>query len=79
MANLPIVDGHQHFWDLTRNDLPWLRNEPLIPFRYGDYSAIRRNYLPEDYRRGPWYVDLVNEGLFWFSSRGTVPAEVSFR
>lgn len=23
----------------------------MIPFRYGDYSSIRRNYLPADYRR----------------------------
>src|SRR5262249_8750197 len=24
---------------------------PLIPFRYGDYSAICRPYLPDDYKR----------------------------
>jgi predicted TIM-barrel fold metal-dependent hydrolase len=23
----------------------------MIPFRYGNYAAIRKNYLPEDYRR----------------------------
>jgi hypothetical protein len=44
---IPIVDARQHFWDLEANYLPWLRDEPLIPFRYGDYTAIRRNYLPE--------------------------------
>lgn len=49
-AALPIVDAHQHFWDLDRNYLPWLSDEPQIPFRYGDYGALRRNYLPEDYR-----------------------------
>ncbi|MFO1350090.1 MAG: amidohydrolase family protein [Gammaproteobacteria bacterium] len=49
MADLAIVDAHQHFWDLQRNDYPWLRIEPPIPFRYGDYRAIRRNYLPPDY------------------------------
>ncbi len=48
---LSIVDAHQHFWDLERNYLPWLCDEPMIPFRYGDYSAIRRSYLPDDYRR----------------------------
>jgi SAM-dependent methyltransferase len=26
--------------------------------------------------QGTWYLDLVNEGLFWFSQRGTVPASV---
>ncbi len=51
MNELPIIDAHQHFWNLERNYLPWLCDEPMIPFRYGDYSAIRRNYLPEDYRR----------------------------
>jgi predicted TIM-barrel fold metal-dependent hydrolase len=28
-----------------------LCDEPQIPFRYGDYAAIRRNYLPTDYLR----------------------------
>ena len=45
----PIVDAHQHFWDIEANYHPWLRDEPQIPFRYGDYSAIRRRYLPQDY------------------------------
>lgn len=44
-----IVDAHQHFWDLERNYYPWLRDPEPIPFRYGDYSAIRRSYLPPDY------------------------------
>ncbi|WP_205853802.1 amidohydrolase family protein [Phenylobacterium deserti] len=48
---MPVIDAHQHFWDLERNYLPWLSDEPQISFRYGDYSAIRRNYLPTDYRR----------------------------
>ncbi|HEX2477897.1 MAG TPA: amidohydrolase [Geminicoccaceae bacterium] len=51
MTDLPIVDAHQHFWDLERNYLPWLCDEEAIPFRYGDYSALRRNYLPPDYLR----------------------------
>lgn len=50
MFDLPIIDAHQHFWDLDRNYLPWLRDEPQIPFRYGDYDALKRNYMPEDYR-----------------------------
>ena len=40
MTELPIVDAHQHFWDLERNYLPWLCDEPPIPFRYGDYRAL---------------------------------------
>jgi predicted TIM-barrel fold metal-dependent hydrolase len=49
--DLPIVDAHQHFWDLARNDHPWLADPAPIPFRYGDYAALRRSYLPPDYRR----------------------------
>ena len=45
-----IVDAHQHFWDPERNYHPWLRDDPPIPFRYGDYRPIRRRYLPPDYR-----------------------------
>ena len=45
----PIVDPHQHFWDIEANYHPWLCDEPQIPFRYGDYSALRRRYLPHDY------------------------------
>jgi len=51
MTDLPIVDAHQHFWNLERNYLPWLRDPEPIPFRYGNYDALRRNYLPEDYLR----------------------------
>ncbi len=45
----PIVDAHQHFWDPQANYHPWLCDEPPIPFRYGDYRALRRPYLPADY------------------------------
>jgi predicted TIM-barrel fold metal-dependent hydrolase len=46
-----IVDAHQHFWDPGTNYYPWLNDEPPIAFRYGDYRAIRRRYLPPDYLR----------------------------
>ena len=48
-APFPIVDAHQHFWDPRVNYHPWLCDQPPIPFRYGDYSALRRPYLPADY------------------------------
>ncbi|MFL6576093.1 MAG: thioesterase, partial [Povalibacter sp.] len=51
LFDIPIIDCHQHFWDLDANYLPWLRDEPQIAFRYGDYSAIKRNYLPSEYAR----------------------------
>ncbi|WP_417427234.1 amidohydrolase family protein [Hoeflea sp.] len=48
---MQIVDAHQHFWDLQRNHVPWLSDPEPIAFRYGDYSMLRRNYLPPDYRK----------------------------
>jgi predicted TIM-barrel fold metal-dependent hydrolase len=48
-ALFPIVDAHQHFWDPRVNYHPWLCDQPPIAFRYGDYSALRRPYLPADY------------------------------
>lgn len=56
MASAPqkpsaVIDAHHHVWDLDANHHPWLSDEPPIPFRYGDYSAIRKSYMPADYRR----------------------------
>jgi predicted TIM-barrel fold metal-dependent hydrolase len=45
-----FIDCHQHFWDLSRNPYPWLQSE-AVPFRYGDYSALKRDYLPLDFAR----------------------------
>jgi len=47
---MQVIDAHHHFWNLDQNYLPWLRDDPPIPFRYGDYSRLKRNYLPADYR-----------------------------
>jgi predicted TIM-barrel fold metal-dependent hydrolase len=57
--HIPIVDAHQHFWDVERNYHPWLCDEPLIAFRYGDYHPLRRSYLPEDYFRDTSAFDVV--------------------
>ena len=48
-VDLPIIDAHQHFVDLALGNNPWLCDEPPIPFRYGDYRAVRRSYMPHDY------------------------------
>lgn len=37
---LPIVDTHQHLWDLKRFDLPWLASAP---------ETLKRSYLMKDY------------------------------
>jgi predicted TIM-barrel fold metal-dependent hydrolase len=36
---LPIIDTHQHLWDLKKFELPWLT----------DYEPLRRSYLLADY------------------------------
>jgi predicted TIM-barrel fold metal-dependent hydrolase len=51
LRDIPLVDAHQHFWNPRLNYHPWLCDERQIPFRYGDYSALRRPYLPEEYLR----------------------------
>jgi L-fuconolactonase len=38
---LPIVDTHQHLWDLARFRLPWLEKE----------TALNRSYLMDDYQK----------------------------
>jgi predicted TIM-barrel fold metal-dependent hydrolase len=35
----PVIDTHQHLWDLRQFKLPWLT----------DYESLRRNYLIDDY------------------------------
>lgn len=59
MVSTPIIDAHQHFWDLDANYYPWLCDSPPIPFRYGDYGPIRTTYLPEDYRRDTAGFDIA--------------------
>jgi predicted TIM-barrel fold metal-dependent hydrolase len=59
MTDIPIIDAHHHVWDIERNYHPWLRDEPMIPFRYGNYAAIRRTYMPADFRHDARRFDLV--------------------
>lgn len=45
---LPKIDAHHHLWDLENNDYPWLR-EPGEPRMYGDYRAMCKSYLIDDF------------------------------
>ena len=38
---IPIVDTHQHLWDLEQFSLPWL----------ADVEALNDNYCMDDYQR----------------------------
>jgi predicted TIM-barrel fold metal-dependent hydrolase len=71
-ADLPIIDAHHHFWELSEDGPPWLTRPPWVPFRYGDYAAIRRNFLLADYRRvtaGHNVVASVTMEAEWDESR----------
>jgi predicted TIM-barrel fold metal-dependent hydrolase len=50
VLSCPIADAHLHVWDPQAHYYPWLCDQPPIAFRYGDYGALRRRYLVEDYR-----------------------------
>lgn len=41
IIDMPIIDTHQHLWDLKKLKLPWLK----------DYSALAKSYLPSDYAK----------------------------
>jgi predicted TIM-barrel fold metal-dependent hydrolase len=67
-ADIPIVDAHQHFWDLDHNYYPWLCDPTPVHFRYGDYSRLKRNYMPSDYRRDVGanrVVKTIHEEAWW--------------
>jgi len=68
IESLDIVDCHHHFWDLSGKNHPWLCDPVPVHFRYGDYSSIKRNYFPADYRRdvAPYrVVKTVHEEAWW--------------
>jgi predicted TIM-barrel fold metal-dependent hydrolase len=50
MDNIKIVDAHHHLWDLNNKDTKysWLMVTEGEAF-FGDYAAIRKSYLLEDY------------------------------
>jgi predicted TIM-barrel fold metal-dependent hydrolase len=48
--DFPVADAHLHFWDPRAHYYPWLCDTEPVAFRYGDYAALRRPYLPPDYR-----------------------------
>jgi predicted TIM-barrel fold metal-dependent hydrolase len=49
VLSCPIADAHLHVWDPQAHYYPWLCDPQPIAFRYGDYSALRKRYLVDDY------------------------------
>lgn len=50
MDTLPIVDTHQHLWDLSRFRLPWL---------HGQGEPLGKSHLPSDYARAAAGLGIV--------------------
>jgi L-fuconolactonase len=48
-GTMPIVDTHQHLWDLSRFKLPWLEGN----------SKLDRSFLMEDYRQATQGLNVV--------------------
>jgi predicted TIM-barrel fold metal-dependent hydrolase len=49
--DIPFIDAHHHLWDLDAHSYKWLEGDgdPDTTAWLGDYSAIRRSYLIDDY------------------------------
>jgi predicted TIM-barrel fold metal-dependent hydrolase len=60
MPLMPVVDAHHHLWDLSQGSYPWLQ-QAYDPegFFLGDYNALRRNFLPADYRAASTGVQVL--------------------
>ncbi len=50
-AAIPVVDTHEHLWDLSRLRLPWLSQARAAHFR--------RSYLPKDYDEATSGINIV--------------------
>jgi predicted TIM-barrel fold metal-dependent hydrolase len=48
-VTMPIIDTHQHLWDLSRFKLPWLKGN----------AKLDRSFLMEDYRQATQGLDVV--------------------
>ena len=48
-GTMPIIDTHQHLWDLSRFKLPWLKGD----------AKLDRSFLMEDYRQATQGLNVV--------------------
>jgi predicted TIM-barrel fold metal-dependent hydrolase len=50
-AAIPVVDTHHHLWDVTKFDLPWLKNEGV--------ESLNRSFVMSDYLRATKGLNVV--------------------
>jgi len=48
LDDIPLIDGHHHFWDLDRFPYRWLSPE-APPARFGDKTQIAKDYGPQEH------------------------------
>ena len=53
----PMIDAHMHMWDIALDRHPWLR--PTNASALTGLDAIRRSFLPDDYRMARGAHDVV--------------------
>jgi predicted TIM-barrel fold metal-dependent hydrolase len=53
-----IVDAHHHLWKLSELYYPWLSDQ-IRTVAYGDYAAIRKDYVLNDFRRDIGALNVV--------------------
>ena len=56
-ATPPIIDAHHHLWDLRAHEYPWLK--PGTPSIVGDTTAIRCDYLADDFLQDSAGLDII--------------------
>ena len=54
-----IIDSHHHLFDLQAVKYPWLTDHDEPNFLLGNYDALKRNYLPGDYRQDTGELRIV--------------------
>ena len=59
MKKVQIVDAHHHFWDLSENYYPWLQDTEEKHFFLGDYTELKKDYLPQDYLKDASDYDVL--------------------
>lgn len=70
----PVVDAHLHLYDHTANTHPFLEKpDPVFEELVGDYTALPRRYLLDDYLSDSPSQDV--QGLIWHEFISTDPVK----
>src|SRR5262245_44070258 len=73
-AMLQIFDAHVHLFDCEANTYAFLeREDPIFRTLIGDYSALPRRYLPDDYLKAT--ASCRVEDAVWYEFLAADPVE----